>query len=92
MHTHTYTLCIGHDRGHCSFHVHCMNIFRRRPDSNYAPPSMDTFFSIFTYGIQIQVHFQLGHFLAKGNQQLLDPLQQTDILCITQLQLLCYLF
>ena len=32
------------------------------------------FFSIFPYGIQIQVHFHVGHFLAKGNQQLLVPL------------------
>ena len=32
-----------------------------------------TFFSIFPYGIQIQVHFHVGHFLAKGNQQLLVP-------------------
>ena len=33
-----------------------------------------TFFSIFPYRIQIQVHFHVGHFLAKGNQQLLVPL------------------
>ena len=33
-----------------------------------------TFFSIFPYGIQIQVHFHVGHFLAKWNQQLLVPL------------------
>ena len=31
------------------------------------------FFSIFPYGIKIKVHFHLGHFLAKGNQQLLVP-------------------
>ena len=29
------------------------------------------FFSIFPYGIQIQVHFHCGHSLANGNQQLL---------------------
>ena len=34
----------------------------------------DIFFSIFPYGIQIQVHFHVGHFLAKGNQQLLVPI------------------
>ena len=31
------------------------------------------FLSIIPYGIQIQVHFHVGHFLAKGNQQLLFP-------------------
>ena len=34
----------------------------------------DIFFLIFPYGIQIQVHFHVGHFLAKGNQQLLVPI------------------
>ena len=34
----------------------------------------DIFFDLPIYGIQIQVHFHVGHFLAKGNQQLLVPI------------------
>ena len=33
----------------------------------------DIFFPIFPYGIQIQVHFYEGHFLAKENQKLMVP-------------------
>ena len=41
------------------------------------------FFDLPIYGIQIQVHFHVGHFLAKGNQQLLVPLPDAMISKLT---------